>query len=293
MRFDFYHCGNQESENYFFDELIEEPYWAGSKTSLIDDSGYGNQMFKIWDAASGELLYSRSYCTLFNEWQTTPEAMETSKCMPESVVFPFPKKDVKLELYARNKKGKFEKKFEYDIRVNSYFIRKFIPKYETFEVRYNGNPEHRVDIVLLPEGYSANEKEKFMEACNTFAGEFFTYSPYKENASRFNIRAVWAPSEESGVTIPGEHIWRRTALKGAYYTFDSERYQWWKTSRMYGILQLMFLMIISIFYQIPKNTEEEVFIIFMESVRRIIRPVREKFMYMNSGTYCWDWEMNM
>lgn len=225
MRFDFYHCGNQESENYFFDELIEEPYWAGSKTSLIDDSGYGNQMFKIWDAASGELLYSRSYCTLFNEWQTTPEAMETSKCMPESVVFPFPKKDVKLELYARNKKGKFEKKFEYDIRVNSYFIKKFIPKYETFEVRYNGNPEHRVDIVLLPEGYSANEKEKFMEACNTFAGEFFTYSPYKENASRFNIRAVWAPSEESGVTIPGEHIWRRTALKAAYYTFDSERYQ--------------------------------------------------------------------
>ena len=112
MRFDFYHCGNQESENYFFDELIEEPYWAGSKTSLIDDSGYGNQMFKIWDAASGELLYSRSYCTLFNEWQTTPEAMETSKCMPESVVFPFPKKDVKLELYARNKKGKFEKKYD-------------------------------------------------------------------------------------------------------------------------------------------------------------------------------------
>ena len=27
------------------------------------------------------------------------------------------------------------------------------------------------------------------------------------------------------MTIPGEHIWRRTALKGAYYTFDSERYQ--------------------------------------------------------------------
>ena len=33
------------------------------------------------------------------------------------------------------------------------------------------------------------------------------------------------PSEESGVSIPGENLWRNTALKAHYYTFDSERYQ--------------------------------------------------------------------
>ncbi len=225
MRFDFYHCGDQNTQSYFFDELKEEPYWAGSKVSLIDDNGYGNQLFKLVDEASGKLIYSRSYCTLFNEWQTTPEAAETMKCMPESVVFPFPKKDARLELYARNRKGKFEKKFEYSIRVNSYFIKRFTPRYETFEVVYNGNPDHRIDLVLLPEGYSAMEKEKFMTACKVFAEEFFSYSPFKENVQKFNIRAVWAPSEETGVTIPGEHIWRNTALKASFYTFDSERYQ--------------------------------------------------------------------
>ena len=31
LRYDFYHCGNANSESYFFDELIEEPYWGGSK----------------------------------------------------------------------------------------------------------------------------------------------------------------------------------------------------------------------------------------------------------------------
>lgn len=225
MRLDFYHCGNSQTEEYFFDELIEEPYWAGSKTSLIDNTGYGNQMFKILDAATGKEIYSRTYCTLFNEWQTTDEATQTSKCMPEGVIFPYPKNDVKFELYARNRKGIYEKKFAYDIKVNSYFIRKFTPQYETFEVAYNGGPEHRVDIVLLPEGYSANEKEKFIAACKTFADEFFSYSPYKEKAGRFNIRAVWAPSQESGVTIPGEHIWRKTAASASFYTFDSERYQ--------------------------------------------------------------------
>ena len=225
LRFDYYHCGDSRNQEYFFDELKEEPYWAGSKVSLLDDTGYGVQLFKIFDKASGKEIYSRSYCTLFNEWQTTPEAQTVRKAMPESVVFPYPKNEVRIEIYARNRKGVFEKKFEQDIDPNSYFVKKFTPRYETFEVAYNGNPSTRVDIVLVPEGYTQNEKEKFAAACRVFAEEFFSYSPFKENAARFNIRAVWAPSMESGVTIPGEHVWRNTAAQARYYTFDSERYQ--------------------------------------------------------------------
>lgn len=225
LRFDFYHCGDSRTECYYFDELLEEPYWAGSKVTLVDTTGYGNQMFKIVDVASGTVIYSRSYCTLFNEWQTTEEAGKTQKCMPEGVVFPYPKNDVRIELYARNRQGSFEKKFEQTLRVDDYFIRKFTPCYETFEVMYNGDPAHKVDIVLLPEGYAENEKEKFQQACEGFVREFFSFSPFKEKASQFNVRAVWTPSAESGVTMPGEHVWRRTALDAGFYTFGAERYQ--------------------------------------------------------------------
>ncbi len=225
MRFDFYHCGNNRFQEYFFDELREEPYWAGSESALIDTFGYGNQMFRLVDMQTERVIFSRSYCTLFNEWQTTPEAERISKCMPESVVFPYPRQNTRLELYARNRKGQLEKKFEYEIKINNYFVRRFTPLYETFEVVYNGDPAHKVDLVLLPEGYTAGEKEKFLEACHKFAEEFFSYSPFKEKAAHFNIRGVWAPSPESGVTIPGEHIWKQTALKAGFYTFDSERYQ--------------------------------------------------------------------
>lgn len=225
LRFDYYHCGDHDTQEYFFDELKEEPYWAGSKESLLDDTGYGVQMFKIIDKASGKEIYSRSFCTLFNEWQSTEEAQHVKKAMPESVVFPFPKNPVRIELYARNRKGVFEKKMEQDIDPASYFIRKFTPQYETFEVAYTGEPTHRVDLVLIPEGYTESEKAKFVGACQKFAEDFFSYSPYKENALRFNIRAVWAPSRESGVTLPGENIWRNTAGKAQFYTFDSERYQ--------------------------------------------------------------------
>lgn len=225
LRFDFYHCGDSGAEYYYFDELLEEPYWAGSKVTLIDTMGYGNQLFKIVDAASGKVIYSRSYSTLFNEWQTTEEAQEIRKCMPEGVIFPYPKNDVRIELYARNRQGDFEKKFEQLIRPDDRFIRQFRPRYETFEVMYNGDPARKVDIVLLPEGYAENEKEQFRQACEGFAREFFSYSPFKEKASQFNVRAVWAPSAESGVTMPGEHVWRQTALNAGFYTFGSERYQ--------------------------------------------------------------------
>ena len=52
MRFDYYHSGDSRSEEYFFDALKAEPYWAGSHVSLLDTTGYGNQFFRIVDRAS-------------------------------------------------------------------------------------------------------------------------------------------------------------------------------------------------------------------------------------------------
>ena len=220
MRFDFYHAGNAQTENFYFDEIIEEPYWAGNKRYLVDDREMGNQMFKVIDKASGKVIYSRGYSTLFSEWQATPEAKTTSKAMPEGVVFPYPKNDVTIEFYSRsNSTGKFSKKFSYDIDVDSYFVRKSRPSLSTIDIHYTGNPAKRVDIVLIAEGYTEAEKDKFVNACNGFADDFFSYEPYTANKQNFNIRAVWSPSEESGVSIPGEHIWKNTALNAHYYTF--------------------------------------------------------------------------
>ena len=137
---------------------------------------------------------------------------------------PFPKNDVRIEISSRNKKGKFVKKFEYTVDIDSYFIKKDSRhSYPTFDVHYTGNPAHRVDIVLLPEGYTADEMEQFKADCKRFAEDLFSISPYKERQGQFNIRAVLAPSQESGVDIPGEYIWKNTILNSAFYTFDMER----------------------------------------------------------------------
>lgn len=91
---------------------------------------------------------------------------------PESVVFPYPRRPCRIEIFGRNAGGRFEKRFSQNIDPASCFVAQFSPRYEAFEVAYNGNPAHRVDIVLLPEGYGAGERAKFEAACREFAREF-------------------------------------------------------------------------------------------------------------------------
>ena len=226
MRLDYYHAGSVDTEHYYVDEVIEEPYWAGNKNYLVEPRNIGNHLFKVIDKATGKVIYSRGFNSLFNEWQTTPEAKHTPKAMPEGVVFPFPKKDVTVEIYTReNRTGKLHLKFSYDIDVESYFIRKMIPTFDTMEILCTGDPEKRVDIVILPDGYTEAEREKFEKDCHTFAEGVLAYSPYTENREKFNFRAVWTPSHDSGNSIPGKREWKHTALKTHFYTFNSERYQ--------------------------------------------------------------------
>lgn len=224
LRLDYFHCGNAVTEKYFFDELIQEPYWAESEINLIDGTGLGSHTVEVRTADTNELIYSRGYCTLFDEWQTTEEAQTTDCCYPESVIMPFPREKVVVSIVSRDKKGIQEKKFEYNVDPKSYFIKKEHGKLPVFDVVHSGNSNKKVDIVLLPEGYTEGQQEIFKADCKKFADEFFGYAPYSENKDKFNIRGVWAASDDEGPDVPGANVWNKTRLNGAYYTFNSERY---------------------------------------------------------------------
>ncbi len=225
LRLDYYHNGNHKEEFYTFDELLQEPYWGGSKTNLIDTFEYGNYFFKVYDETSGKLIYSRGFSSLFFEWQTTPEADTVWRSFPETVTFPFPKNPVRVEIYKRTWKGKWKKMFVHHVKPDDYFIKKDRRlAYPAFDVLKTGDPSERVDIVILPDGYTEEEMGKFIADCKNFKEEFFSFSPYKENINKFNIHAVLAPSKDSGTDIPKEDIWKNTVLNTSYYTFNSERY---------------------------------------------------------------------
>jgi hypothetical protein len=225
LRIDYFHSGNFDSEFYSLDEVKIEPFWGGSKVNLVDTFYYGAYFFKVFDAQTEDLIYSRGYSTLFGEWQTTSEAKITKRSLSETVVCPLPKNDARIDFFSRDKKGEFQKVFEYEYKTNNYFIspeRKLV--YPSFDALVNGPTEKSVDIVVLPEGYTNDEMGKFISDCQEFAEVLFSFEPYKKYRDKFNIRGVLAPSEDTGNDIPADSMWANTILNTSFYTFDSERY---------------------------------------------------------------------
>jgi hypothetical protein len=79
MRFDYLLAGNSVTTKVFPVSLREEPYWGGSLTNLTDKFNFGNFRYEVFDTATGTLIYSRGFCSLYQEWQTTAEAKKIEK----------------------------------------------------------------------------------------------------------------------------------------------------------------------------------------------------------------------
>ncbi len=225
MRFDYNIAGDANSQIIYFEQVRKEPMWGGSRVNLLDKFNFGDYRVLIFDSATNNLLYTRGYSDLFKEWQDTKEAKEISRTYYSSVIFPFPKKAIKLQIDRRKRNMKWEKIYELEINPGSYFINTDKPpSYKTKKLHYSGNPAKKVDIVIIPEGYTEKQMRKFHRDSKRFVKYFFDCSPFKENSDKFNFWTIDAISEESGTDIPGKDIWKNTVLNTHFYTFNSERY---------------------------------------------------------------------
>ena len=224
LRFDFYHVGNNKSEQIVFDELIEEPIWGGPRINLVDNMNIGEYKVALYNLEGIE-IYSKGFSTLFKEWQTTKEAKELTRAFSGAVLMPYPKEKVILKIFTRDEKNEFEEIYNLNIDPNNYFIKKGnTEKYDVTEIKVAGSPSEKYDIVFIPEGYTEDEMDKFISDCKNLANHLNEYAPFDELETLFNFWAVNAPSVESICDIPAENIWGNTLLNSSYYTFNSERY---------------------------------------------------------------------
>lgn len=225
LRIDYMHSGSAPVEYYMFDTLYAEKYWGGSKTNLIDEFEYGNYKFEVYDAATNELLYSRGYSSLFREYQATEEGASSCASFDESIVFPYPKNKVNVVFYSRKKDLSWSKEFIYPVDPKNRDIQKNDQKrFKKSKVHYSGKHSQKLDIVILAEGYTTDEMDKFKLDCQRFKGYILESEPYKQNKDKINIWAVESISDESGTDLPGDSIWKNTVLGTNFYTFGSERY---------------------------------------------------------------------
>ena len=225
LRFDFLLGGNAGEVTVYPLQMKEEPYWGGSKTNLIDPFGYGSYRYRLFDEESGLLIFSKGFSTLFQEWQTTPEAKNADKTFYQAAIFPYPRKTVRLEIDARQRNGRFVNLYKTVIDPGDYFILQESPaRFPAENILNNGPSEKKVDIVILAEGYTLEEMDKFLKDAERVTNYLFDEEPFHSEKDHFNVRAVMTPSAESGTDIPGEHIYRNTFFNSSFFTFDVPRY---------------------------------------------------------------------
>jgi hypothetical protein len=226
MRLDYYHTGDASHEVLSLERVVSDGPWAGSRQLLIDDTNFGKYFFDVIDAESGELIYSRGFASLYGEWETTGEAREMHRTYHESVRFPWPKNPVKVVLRKRDDLTTFHEigSFEIDPASRSVNSADLPPLGKVWTLFESGPPSEKVDIVILGEGYTEAELQKFHADAKRLVDELFATDPFNSRKSDFNVRAIDLPAAESGVSRPHAGKYRRNPAGAQYSIFDSERY---------------------------------------------------------------------
>lgn len=226
MRLDYFHSGSATEEHFALDRVVNDGPWPGSRKNLLDRLNLGLYFFEVKDRETNLLLYSRGFASIFGEWQTIPEATEVWGTFHESVRFPWPKKQVTVVIKKRDGQNNFVPIWSTDIDPESRQVNPAGPLYthRVDVIVENGPPESKVDIVILGDGYSKNEMDKFRKDAERLSGSLLNTEPFRTRKTDFNIRAVETPAETTGVAKPHHRVYKRTPLSVHYSSFDSERY---------------------------------------------------------------------
>ena len=225
LRVDYIFSGTDKTQEISLDEMSSFDGWAGRRINLDKVPVAGNGQICMKNAASGEILYRQSFSTLFQEWQTTEEATRVRKSFENVFLLPMPsvKAIVTVELYGF--KGGVSASITHEVDPSDILIRKIDPQPAPHRyVLKSGTAEDCIDVAIVAEGYTAEEAELFYKDAEAAVEAILSHAPFDVYKDRFNFVAIALPSEDSGVSVPGEGVWKKTALGSHFDTFYMDRY---------------------------------------------------------------------
>ena len=225
-RVDYYHTGGLGLEAFSLDRVVVEPLpWPGNPDGFVDRADTGTYRFRV-ETEDGRVLYARGFSSIFAEWQSTAEATERHRTFQESLRFPAPDAPVEVVVDKRGRDGTFTEVWRTRLDPQNQFVDPSPPPHqELLEIERHGEPRDKVDVLLLGDGYTAEEcQAKFPVDAHRLTDELFAHEPFKHRRDDFNIWGICPPAEQSGISRPSTGVHRRSPVGATYDAFGSERY---------------------------------------------------------------------
>ena len=224
LRLDYIFSGTSKTQHIAFLEAYRTEVWAGRRSNLEKPLLAGNGEISVRDAATGKLLYSNSFSSLFQEWQNTEEATTTEKGFENCFQVPWPKRPVTVTVTLMDKYRKVTCRMTHPVDPADILIRPPKPKNAYRQILGGGYCADNIDVAIVGDGYSKYDLGKFYADANRAVEAITGHEPFKSLAGKFNFVAVAAVSDDSGVSVPHDSTWRNTCLSSHYDTFYTERY---------------------------------------------------------------------
>lgn len=227
MRLDYYHTGDAKQETFSIDRVVIEPLaWPADLTKSIDKTNLGKYFFEVRDQKTKRVLYSRGFASIYGEWETTDEAAAIKRTFSESLRFPAPDAPVEIVLKKRDAKNDWRDIWSTTIDPKSIFIDRSKPSApaQLIPIQKMGDSATKVDLLLLGDGYTAQETKKFAADARRLLAVLFATSPFKEHRKDFNVWGLCPPAHESGISRPSTGVYHDSPVGATYDAFGSERY---------------------------------------------------------------------
>lgn len=223
LRLDYTFSGDSRGQQIYLDEMRNSDGWYGRREHLDSMLLQGNGQITVADT-TGVVLYCHSFSTLFQEWQVTREATLVSKSFENVFLVPMPKVPVDITISLFDTHRRVSGSMKHRVDPADILIRP-VEKMCSWEyLRAAGDSRGKIDVAFVAEGYQQSEMNIFRRDCQETIDALLSHEPFHSMADRFNFIAVYAPSEDSGVSIPHDGLWKRTATSSHFDTFYSERY---------------------------------------------------------------------
>lgn len=226
LRFDYVHCGDADEERIAPSGFRIENEWPGSRTRLVEDGDSGKYRFRVQDKQTGQDLWTRGFCSIYGEWETTGAAKLGWGSFEESQRFPEPRMPVALVLEKRAADGSFQPLWRGEVDPRSRFVDRapVSKRGEVLALSGGGPAATQVDLLVVAEGYTQAERAKFVADATKLSGILLDTEPFKRHAQDFNVRGLFVPTPESGISNPRKGVWKDSAFGLSFNAFDSDRY---------------------------------------------------------------------